>query len=146
MILKLIEASCAGVKTELIVRGVCCLKAGIPGFTDRITVRSIVGRYLEHSRIYIFGEDGDASVYISSADLMTRNMLRRVEIGCPIRDPGLRKEILDIFEIYLSDNVQAREMQSDGTYKRVTSQSSERIEAQSVLHDIAKERANEMTN
>lgn len=146
VILKLIEASCSGVKTELIVRGVCCLKAGIPGFTDHITVRSIVGRYLEHSRIYIFGEDGDASVYISSADLMTRNMLRRVEIGCPIRDPGLRKEILDIFRIYLSDNVQAREMQSDGTYKRVSTQSSERMEAQSLLHDIAKERANEMTN
>ena len=133
IIIKLIEASCAGVKTELVVRGVCCLKAGVPNFTDNITIRSIVGRYLEHSRIYIFGEDEDASVFISSADLMTRNMLRRVEIGCPIRDEKIRQEILGIFETYMQDNMQAREMKSDGKYVRVGHKIGEEKEAQNIL-------------
>ena len=141
LILKLIEASCAGVKTDLVVRGVCCLRAGIPDFTDNITIRSIVGRYLEHSRIYIFGADKDASVYISSADLMTRNMLRRVEIGCPIRDEKLRREVIDIFTTYMEDNVQAREMKADGTYKRVTHKNGRAREAQTVLYEKAKETA-----
>lgn len=142
IILKLIEASCSGVKIELVVRGVCCLKAGVPDFTENIKIRSIVGRYLEHSRIYIFGDDDNADIYISSADLMTRNMLRRIEIGCPIRDDDLRKEILEIFSIYMSDNVQAREMKPDGKYIRARHITGTEKEAQYLLYERARESAN----
>lgn len=111
---KLIEASRAGVTVELIVRGSCCLVAGIPGITDHISVRSIVGRYLEHSRIYIFGTD---DVYISSADFMTRNMLHRVEVAVPIYDEAIKERILHIFRTLMSDNVKARTQMPDGHYR-----------------------------
>ena len=107
------EASQAGVDVELVVRGSCCLIAGVPGVTDNITVRSIVGRYLEHSRIYIFGND---DVYIASADFMTRNTTRRVEVATPIYDEDIKKRVLHIFNVLMSDNVKARVQMADGQY------------------------------
>ena len=115
---RLVEASCAGVKIDLIVRGICCLIAGVPGMTENIRVTSIVGRFLEHSRIYIFGTRERARVYIASADFMTRNTLRRVEVAAPILDEGLKNRLLDQFDVMLRDNVQARVMQPDGSYVR----------------------------
>ncbi len=116
---KLIEASCAGVKIEMVIRGICCLIAGVKGKTENITVRSIVGRYLEHSRIYIFGKGDDSKVYISSADFMTRNTVRRVEVAAPVRSPKIKKRVLDIFSVMLADNVKARAQQPDGSYIHV---------------------------
>lgn len=115
---KLIEASQAGVKIEMVVRGICCLVAGVQGYTENISVTSIVGRFLEHSRIYIFGTPDRCKVYISSADFMTRNTLRRVEVAVPILDAGIRARILDMFYIMLKDNVKARVQNPDGTYSR----------------------------
>ena len=117
---KLIEASCAGVKIELVVRGICCLIAGVPEATENIRVISIVGRFLEHSRIYILGHGERAKVYIASADFMTRNTLRRVEVAAPVYDPDIRARILAMFDTMLHDNVQAREMGADGQYRRLT--------------------------
>ena len=113
---KLVEASQAGVTVDMVVRGICCLVAGIEGYTDNITVTSIVGRYLEHSRIYIFGTPERSKVYISSADIMTRNTVRRVEVAAPVRDEKLKKRILDMFNLLLRDNVKARKQLPDGTY------------------------------
>lgn len=117
---KLVEASQAGVKIELVVRGICCLIAGVEGYTENITVRSIVGRFLEHSRIYIFGKAPETQkIYISSADYMTRNTIHRVEVGAPILDERLKKRIREMFRILMQDNVKARIMLSDGTYVHV---------------------------
>ena len=118
---RLIQASKAGVKIELVVRGICCLIPGVPGETENIRVISIVGRYLEHSRIYIFGCGERQKLYIASADFMTRNTLRRVEVAVPIYDPDLRGQLNEMFITMLSDNQQARELQSDGIYTRVQS-------------------------
>ena len=118
IIQKLVEASRKGVKIQLIIRGICCLVAGIPGFTDNITVTSIVGRFLEHSRIYIFGKDDRRRVYISSADFMTRNTERRVEVAAPIKNPEIQNRLIDIFNTMLRDNVKARVQQPDGSYIR----------------------------
>ncbi|WP_130860933.1 polyphosphate kinase 1 [Bacilliculturomica massiliensis] len=115
---KLEEASCAGVKIDMIVRGICCILPGIPGKTENITVRSIVGRYLEHSRIYCFGPAGEERIFISSADFMTRNTERRIEIACPVLDEGVKQRILEMMNVMFRDNVKAREMQPDGTYIR----------------------------
>lgn len=117
---KLIEASKAGVKIDMVIRGICCLVAGIKGETENITVRSIVGRFLEHSRIYIFGERGDERIYISSADFMTRNMLRRIEVAVPIYDNNIKIRIWEMFHKLLNDNVNALEMKTDGMYEKVT--------------------------
>lgn len=117
---KLIEASCAGVKIEMVIRGISCLVAGVQGLTENITVRSIVGRYLEHSRIYIFGKGDRQRIYISSADFMTRNTIRRVEVAAPVKSPELRKRVLHIFDIMMRDNVKARIQLPDGTYKRIS--------------------------
>lgn len=120
IIKKLVEASQAGVKVELVVRGICCLIAGVNGFTENVTVRSIVGRFLEHSRIFIFGsERKEQSIYIGSADYMTRNTDKRVEVAIPVEDEKLKKRIRDMFGILMADNVKARIMQSDGTYIHV---------------------------
>lgn len=116
---KLIEASRAGVKIQLIVRGICCLIPGVEGITENIEVISIVGRYLEHTRVYIFGEGCDSKVYIGSADLMTRNTTRRVEVATPILDEDIKKRILEDFAIMYTDNVKARKLQKDGTYVHV---------------------------
>ena len=115
---KLIEASQAGVKIDLIVRGICCLVGGVPGLTDNIRVMSIVGRYLEHARIYIFGEGKRRQVYISSADFMTRNTTRRVEVAAPVYDPDLRAQLERMFADELSDTAKGRVQQPDGTYAR----------------------------
>lgn len=115
---KLVEASQAGVKTELVIRGLCCLVSGVKGKTDNIRVTSIVGRFLEHSRIYIFGTKQRRRVYISSADFMTRNTVKRVEVAAPVYDPDIQNRIIDIFETMLSDDVKARVQISDGTYRK----------------------------
>ena len=113
---KIIECSQAGVKVEMVIRGISCLVAGVEGVTENVTIRSIVGRYLEHARIYIFGEGVRKSVYISSADYMTRNTTRRVEVAAPVFDEDIKKRILDLFETQMTDNVKARVQQPDGTY------------------------------
>ena len=118
IIAALSKASCAGVQIDLIVRGICCILPGIKGMTENITVTSIVGRFLEHSRIYRFGENEEQLLFISSADLMTRNTERRVEVACPILDSGLKERINQIAEICLSDNIKARHMRSDGLYEK----------------------------
>jgi polyphosphate kinase len=117
---KLIECSQEGVKVELVVRGVCCLVAGVEGVSDNIRIVSIVGRYLEHSRIYIFGSGVRRKVYISSADYMTRNTERRVEVAVPLLDENIRNRVVDYFRTQLNDNVKAREQQSDGNYYHVS--------------------------
>ncbi len=127
---KLIEASCAGVKIKLIIRGICCFLPGKAGKTENISVISIVGRFLEHSRIYCFGEGKERVMYISSADLMTRNTDRRVEIATPVLDKDIENEIYKMLEIMLSDNVNARRLLPDGTYERVESENGERIDSQ----------------
>ena len=115
---KLIEASQAGVKIDLIVRGVCCLTGGVPGLTDNIRVVSIVGRYLEHARIYIFGEGERRKVYLSSADFMPRNTTRRVEVAAPVDDPALRAHLEQMFADELRDTAKGRLQQPDGSYIR----------------------------
>jgi polyphosphate kinase len=117
----LYRASQAGVKIDLIVRGVCTLRPGVPGVSETITVRSILDRFLEHSRVFLFRNGGDDEVFISSADWMTRNMHRRVELMFPVYDERVKKQLKDILEAYLRDNVKARVLRSDGSYDRVTS-------------------------
>ena len=114
---KLIKASKAGVKIDMVIRGICCLIPGVKGETDNIQVRSIVGRYLEHSRIYIFGTKGREKVYIASADFMTRNTLRRVEVAVPIYNTDIKMQVIEMFITMLSDNVKAREEDHNGNYK-----------------------------
>ena len=114
---KLIKASKAGVKIDMVIRGICCLIPGVKGETDNIQVRSIVGRYLEHSRIYIFGTKGREKVYIASADFMTRNTLRRVEVAVPIYNTDIKMQLIEMFITMLSDNVKAREEDHNGNYK-----------------------------
>lgn len=115
---KLIEASAAGVKIRLIVRGICCLRSGVPGITDNITILSVVGRFLEHERVYCFGEGQRRRVFISSADWMTRNTERRIEVACPIYDNDIADRIVGMMETCMSDNTKARLQQPDGTYVR----------------------------
>ncbi len=118
MIDKLAEASRAGVKIDLLIRGICCLIPGIPGETENITVTSIVGRYLEHSRIYYFYHHGDGKFFISSADLMTRNLERRLEIAAPVYAPDIKQKLKEHLDALLTDDVKARVLQSDGRYIR----------------------------
>lgn len=115
---KAAEASKAGVKVELIVRGICCILPGIPGETENLSVTSIVGRYLEHPRVFVFGRGEEQKVYIGSADMMTRNTEKRVEVACPIYDEQIKKRLVRYLNIMLADNVKAREMLSDGTYRK----------------------------
>ena len=115
---KVSAASQAGVKIDLIVRGICCILPGIQGRTENLSVTSIVGRYLEHPRVFVFGAGDDAKVYIGSADMMTRNTEKRVEVACPIFDPKIRKKLMHDLNIMLADNVKARKMLSDGTYRK----------------------------
>lgn len=145
IIRKLIEASQAGVKIELVIRGICCLIAGVEGYTENITVRSIVGRFLEHSRIYIFGEDNkDRKIYISSADYMTRNTIRRVEVAAPVLDEKLKKRLSEMFNVLMHDNVKARIMQNDGSYSRaVKNQDEKPLNSQEYFYDEAYKRSDD---
>lgn len=119
IIAALYEASAAGVKIKLVVRGICCLKVGIPGVSENIEVRSIVGNFLEHSRIFAFWNDGNEEIYMGSADWMPRNLDRRVEILFPVLDEKLKKEVKHILEIELSDNMKAHVLKSDGNYEKI---------------------------
>ncbi len=116
IILKLYQASQAGVRIDLLIRGICCLRPGVPGLSENIRVVSIVGRYLEHSRIFYFHNRGEEEVFIGSADWMPRNLNRRVEAVTPVEDPDLMKDLQEILGIMLSDNRQAWDLQADGTY------------------------------
>ncbi|MCM3519010.1 RNA degradosome polyphosphate kinase [Staphylococcus xylosus] len=116
IILKLFEASCAGVKVQLIIRGICCLKPGVPGISENIEVVSIVGRFLEHSRIYYFHNNGEDKIYLSSADAMTRNMIKRVEILFPVEDKAIASRLLDYMNLQLSDNQKGRYQDQSGNY------------------------------
>jgi len=130
----LYAASQAGVAIDLIVRGICCLRPGIPGVSDRIRVRSIIGRFLEHTRVYWFLNDGKEEVYCASADWMDRNFFRRVEIAFPIEDKGLRQRVIkESLQGYLADNTQAWELQADGGYRRLTPDSQPPVSAQDNL-------------
>ncbi|WP_373542779.1 polyphosphate kinase 1 [Chamaesiphon sp.] len=138
MIVNLYRASQAGVSIDLIVRGMCCLRPGVPGVSENIRVISIIGRFLEHSRIYYFQNGGDAAVLIGSADWMTRNLDRRVEVITPIEDPEISKDLQEILGIMLSDNRQAWDMQSDGSYiQRLPQTGTQEESTQQILMDMA---------
>ena len=137
---RFIEASRAGVKIDLVVRGICCLIPGVEGETDNIRIISIVGRFLEHSRIYMFGKGEERKIYIASADFMTRNTLRRVEVATPILDEDIKAQISMMFDKMLADNCQARELDSDGEYTLV-SDGKEPLNSQEFFYDLAYERA-----
>jgi len=119
MIKLLYRASQAGVRVDLLVRGLCCLRPGIPGVSENISVKSVIGRFLEHARIFYFRNGGREEVYLSSADLMPRNLNRRVEVMFPVKDTRLVSRLRDeILEVYLADSVNTHEMQTDGSYLR----------------------------
>ncbi len=126
----LYEASNAGVKIELIVRGICCLKTGIKGLSENITVRSIVGNFLEHARIFYFYNDGFEDVYMGSADWMPRNLDKRVEITFPVEDEDLKRRVIEILEVQLADTLKAHIMQPDGSYEKIDLRGREKLEAQ----------------
>ena len=132
---KLKEASCAGVKIDLIIRGICCILPGIPEKTENITVTSIVGRFLEHSRIYSFGTGALQNLYLSSADIMTRNQTRRVEIACPVDNPQIRDWINRYLETALADNLKARRLQPDGSYLSACAENSSPVSVQQYYLD-----------
>ena len=111
-------ASAAGVEIDLVIRGMCCLRPGVPGLSERIRVRSVVGRFLEHTRVYYYANNGQPALYGSSADWMERNLFRRVETAFPVLDKKLAQRIVDELELYLADNTQAWEMAADGSYTR----------------------------
>jgi polyphosphate kinase len=141
MIRVLYEASQAGVEVELLVRGICCLRPGIPGVSETIRVSSIVGRFLEHSRIYHFHNDGQEEVYIGSADWMTRNLDRRVEAVTPVEDPSLLAELKEIMNILLSDNRHAWDLQANGSYLQRRPEPDAERDAQTLLMERALQNA-----
>ena len=132
---KIRDASRAGVRVDMIVRGICCIKAGVPGETENVHIRSIVGRYLEHSRIYAFGVGDDTRVYIASGDFLTRNTQRRVEVGVRVREQRLAAELSEMLQFQLRDNVNAHEMQPDGSYRKVRPAADEaRVDSQAGMY------------
>lgn len=136
----LIEASKSGVRVEMVIRGINCLRSGVPDMTENIRTVSIVGRFLEHARIYIFGVGEEEKIYISSADFMTRNTLRRVEVAAPIEEPALRKKIHHIFDMQLADNVKARTQKKSGAYKKRHAEvGEEKLNSQELLFSEAYE-------
>src|SRR5205809_426312 len=147
MIEKLYEASSSDVTIDLIVRGICCLRPKIPGLSENIRVISIVGRFLEHSRIYYFENAGDPVVYLSSADWIDRNFFRRIEVAFPIETPALRNQIInDVIPTVLNDRVKARELQPDGTYRRLKPEGEEpRRQAQWQFREVSRERTKKLT-
>ncbi|MGF3227071.1 RNA degradosome polyphosphate kinase [Facklamia sp. P12932] len=144
LIQKLYEASQAGISIDLIVRGICCLKPGIPGISDNIRVRSIVGRFLEHSRVYYFNHNSDNHLFLSSADMMTRNMIKRVEIEFPILDKDIEADIVDYLELQLADNMKARELQVNGEYIRPVIIEDQKINSQEILIERASQRQKDL--
>lgn len=144
---KVSEASCAGVRVDLIVRGICCILPGVPEYTENVRVMSVVGRYLEHPRIFSFGTGKEQKIYIGSADMMTRNTEKRVEVACPVLDEQIRRQINHDLKVMLSDNVKARVMQKDGTYtkRKIKDESSGKmIDSQAVFMEEALKAAEEM--
>ena len=139
----LYEASAAGVRIELIVRGICCLKVGIPGVSENIRVRSIVGNFLEHSRIFYFENGGRPEVYAASADWMPRNLDRRVEILFPIEDRKIAEKVIHILDVELADTVKAHILKPDGSYERVDKRGKELIDSQRVFCQEAVREAQE---
>ena len=143
IILALYEASCAGVQVDLIVRGICCLVAGKPGVSENIRVRSIVGTFLEHARIFYFYNDGHEEIYMGSADWMPRNLDRRVEIVFPVEEEELKEKAKHILDVQLSDTLKAHRLLEDGTYQKVDRRGKEAIEAQKTFCEEAIAAANE---
>ena len=143
MIAALYEASAAGVKIDLIIRGICSLKVGIKGVSENISVRSIVGNFLEHSRIFYFENDGNSEIYMGSADWMPRNLERRVEILFPVEDKDLKEKVFHILECQLKDNVKAHILQPDNTYSKVDRRGKERYSYQEAFVEEAKQAAKE---
>lgn len=144
---KVSEASCAGVRVDLIVRGICCILPGVPEYTENVRVMSVVGRYLEHPRIFSFGAGKEQKIYIGSADMMTRNTEKRVEVACPVLDEQIRRQINHDLKVMLSDNVKARVMQKDGTYtkrKLKDESSGKMIDSQAVFMEEALKAAEEV--
>lgn len=137
IIKKLYEASQAGVKIDLIVRGICCLRPGIKGVSENIHVRSIVGRFLEHTRAFYFYSNGREEVFLSSADWMTRNMEKRIEIAFPILDKDNKKKVIKVLQLQLQDNVKSRIQQSDGTYKMINCKNHNKVDSQHMLCEMA---------
>ena len=135
----LYEAAAAGAQVDLIVRGICCLRPGVPGLSETIRARSIVGRYLEHSRLYRFGAGPDATYLIGSADLMRRNLDRRVEVLAPVRDPELQAQLDEVVDVLLADDVLAWELLPDGEWRKVSDAGT--VNAQDRLAELARRRA-----
>ena len=133
VIAELYKASCAGVKIDLIIRGICCLRAGVPGVSENITVRSIVGNFLEHSRIFYFENGGSPEVYASSADWMPRNLERRVEILFPVEDAALRDKLWNILDTELKDTEKAHVMNSKGIYVKKAAKGDEKVNSQKIF-------------
>ncbi|QAA22071.1 RNA degradosome polyphosphate kinase [Sporolactobacillus terrae] len=140
MIKAMYRASAAGVKIQLIIRGICCLRTGIPGVSENIDVHSIVGRYLEHSRIYMFGNGGDTLVYLASADLMPRNLNRRVELMFPIENAKIKKTIIDLFDLMMRDNIKTRVLGSDNHYEKTDRRGKIPFNVQEYLAKMAAQR------
>ena len=140
IILKLQEASCAGVRIDMIVRGICCVRAGVPGKTENLHIRSLVGRYLEHGRIYSFFDGVHTRIYIASGDFLTRNTECRVEVGVRVENPVLVQKLTDILQLQLRDNVNAREMRPDGSYQKVKpAEGEELVNGQMGMYDLLKD-------
>ncbi|HJC48565.1 MAG TPA: RNA degradosome polyphosphate kinase [Candidatus Lachnoclostridium pullistercoris] len=139
VIAALYEASCAGVKIELIIRGICCLKAGVPDLSENIHVRSIVGNFLEHSRIFYFENGGRPQLFMASADWMPRNLDKRVEIMFPVEDPEIKKQVMHILEVQLADNVKAHVLQPDGSYEKMDLRGKQKICSQDQFCEEAAE-------
>ena len=136
---ELYRASCAGVKIDLIVRGICCLKAGIAGMSENITVRSITGRFLEHSRIFYFYNDGKEDIYLASADWMPRNLDRRVELMFPVEDPDCRSRIMEVLDVELNDTIRAHFLNPDGSYHKLDLRGKTKLDSQRRLIELANE-------
>ena len=138
IIAALYEASAAGVQIDLIVRGICCLKVGIPGVSEHIRVRSIVGNFLEHSRIFYFYNDGNEEVFMGSADWMPRNLDRRVEIIFPVLDADIRKQVMHIIDVELEDNTKAHLLHEDGCYTKIDKRGKVLVNSQEIFCEEAK--------